>query len=334
MAYRFKLDDPIEKGFRRIAREQIDRALSELSPLEVGPGGVHQCRKALKRLRALLALVAPAIGDKAAKRHHDALRNTARLLAAPRENVVLLDTIAKVTAAADPSDRPSLQPLRDEFARRSAELSRPLDGETAQQARIWLVKESKRLSKTRFKHRGFDALALEAAYQAGRRALKRAYAKPSDEAFHDLRKAVQLHWRHMALLSRAWPEVFEARVAAARELSQILGDDHDLAMLAGAVAADATASDQIKAVAERVCRSEQQKLREAAEHRLLRLYTEPPGAFRRRIAAYWLTGRHIHPAEAAKKVDAPPSAPSLVAVDAADAGPIATKPPSPSQRRA
>lgn len=63
MPYRFKIDEPVEKGFRRIAREQVDAALQELAAPEVQPKGVHECRKSLKRLRALVRLAASALGD-------------------------------------------------------------------------------------------------------------------------------------------------------------------------------------------------------------------------------------------------------------------------------
>ena len=56
MPYRFKIEEPVEKGFRRIAREQLDLALTELAAPQVLPKGVHECRKALKRLRALVRL--------------------------------------------------------------------------------------------------------------------------------------------------------------------------------------------------------------------------------------------------------------------------------------
>ncbi len=36
----------------------------------------------------------------------------------------------------------------------------------------------------------------------------------------------------MALLQRAWPDVFLARVSLSRRISQLLGDDHDLSILA------------------------------------------------------------------------------------------------------
>ena len=35
MPYRFKIDEPVEKGFRRIAREQLEVALQELAAPEV-----------------------------------------------------------------------------------------------------------------------------------------------------------------------------------------------------------------------------------------------------------------------------------------------------------
>ena len=340
MAYRFRLNESFEKGFRRIAREQIDRALLELSPLEVGPAAVHESCKALKRLRALVRLAAPTLGKKRAGQHNAALRKVAHLLSARRDETVLLDTMRKLEASTNADVRSELAPLGQQLTARSPDLTRPLDGETAQQARLLLVKEAKRLSKTAFKIRGFDGLrpGLDLSYRAGRKAMKRAYFKPSDEAFHELRKAVQWHWRQMALLSRAWPDAFEPRVAAARELSQIIGDDHDLAMLAQAAK---TATDLPKATVAatvRVCRAEQQVLRSAAEYRVERLFAETPGAFCRRIEAYWSTGRHIRPISVPKSGDQPEAPPGtlLMAVATDQSMPVAPKSQviGPSQRRA
>ena len=74
-------------------------------------------------------------------------------------------------------------------------------------------------------------VSLGQSYKRGRRLLRRAYADPGEETFHDLRKLVQLHWRHCQIVSRAWPEELELRVAAAREISAILGEENDLADL-------------------------------------------------------------------------------------------------------
>ncbi len=46
MPYRFKIDEPVEKGFRRIAREQLDVALAELAAPK---SGREACTNAVRR---------------------------------------------------------------------------------------------------------------------------------------------------------------------------------------------------------------------------------------------------------------------------------------------
>ena len=89
----------------------------------------------------------------------------------------------------------------------------------------------KRFARLRLAGSGFDVVGagLETSYRKARRAFRDAYDEPTDEAFHEWRKGAQPHWRQMTLLSRAWPEYLGARASEARSLSQILGDDHDLA---------------------------------------------------------------------------------------------------------
>ena len=96
MPYRFKINEPVEKGFRRIAREQLDASLAELAGPQVGAKNVHECRKALKRLRALVRLASDAIGNAKAGRRTKALGEIAKLLSARRDQTVMLQTIGKL----------------------------------------------------------------------------------------------------------------------------------------------------------------------------------------------------------------------------------------------
>ncbi len=336
MAYRFKLEESVNKGFKRIARDQIELALAALSATEIAPAGVHESRKALKRLRALIRLAAPAIGAKAARQHNVWLRDAGRMLSQQRDEAVTRETLAKLEAAGSADAVATLAPLRAVLDAALPDNGAGLDLETAGHARTSLAKEAKRLHKTKFKGRGFAALekGLEASYRAGRRALEKAYGAQTDEAFHELRKTVQWHWRQMSLLSRAWPEVFLVRIAAARELSQILGDDHDLAMLEQAAVRcgtiDAAALDKIHLLR----RDRQTVLREAARARADRLFAEPPRLFVRRMAAYWEAGSRIKPWPEPK---APAeSGPGSGPVAVVSAPRLAAKTPgdAPSQRRA
>jgi CHAD domain-containing protein len=302
MPYRFKIDEPVEKGFRRIAREQLDASLAELAGPQVDPSGVHECRKALKRLRALVRLAAGAIGNGKARRRTKSLGEIAQLLSARRDQTVMLETIGKLgDEVLDAAG--ALAPLRADLIARSGNQPKSLDADTAARARLLLLQEAKKFSRMPFGKRGFSALqgGLETSYRRARKATKYAYDEPTDENFHNLRKAVQWHWRQMSLLARAWPDEFAVRVSAARELSQLLGDDHDLAMLVAAASGAAAMSAEQKEAAVGLCRRQQEVLRATAEFRAKRLFVETPDAFIKRVAAYWRYSRTLDP-----RVEAPP----------------------------
>lgn len=354
MAFRFKLDERFDKGFRRIAREQLDKTFSELVDLTSRPTSVHESRKALKRLRALLRLVAPAIGDKAFTRRNKALRRVGHLLAVSRDAAVIEDTLHDLVPVGDPRRAAIADAGREISAYQSHGVAQP-STKIGDKARALLLKEERHFAALKFKGTGLAAIeqGLEDSYRAARRALRLAYKHPSDETVHDLRKTVQWHWRHMALLSRAWPEVFAARIAAARDLSQMLGRDHDFAMVREAAAKTPSIDAETRSMIVAICDEQQSALRREAEPRLHQLFAESAPVFVRRIAAYWEAGVQIAAqrqpkadSNVASKADStalqPTSSAGDTSSDTADTGstlatrPIAAKTPgqSQSQRRA
>ncbi len=334
MPYRFKIDEPVEKGFRRIAREQLDASLAELAGPQVGAISVHECRKALKRLRALVRLASDAIGNAKAGRRTKALGEIAKLLSGRRDQTVMLQPIGKL-AVEGPDAADALAPLNAGLPAHAGDQSAALDVDIAARARLLLLQEAKKFARMRFGKRGFAALegGLEKSYRQARKATKYAYDEPTDENFHNLRKAVQWHWRQMSLLARAWPDEFAVRGSAARELSQLLGDDHDLAMLIGAASTAADMSVEQKEAAVALCQRQQQVLRATAEFRAKRLFAETPQAFIKRVSAYWRYSRSLDP-----RVDIP--APTRQVTQPDDAAPAADgqiaapdKRPAPSKPR-
>lgn len=297
MAYRFKLDEPLHKGFRRVAGGQIEIALAELSEPEIGPCSVHECRKSLKRLRALIRLAGPALGAKIARQHNAVLSDAARLLSPHRDHAVVLETIKKLEATHDEKLTHALAAMRAALEASHAEEGARLDADVSQSVQVALTKEAKRLLKAKLKGKGFSVFegGLEECYRSGRDALKTAYSKRSDEAFHELRKAVQWHWRQMTLLTRAWPEALSVRIEAARELSQILGDHQDLVLLETAAKHSAALDEASRMVIWDACEAKRRVLRDAARFRAERLFAEPPKVFVRRIEGYWHSGRRITP---------------------------------------
>lgn len=285
MAFRFKLGESFEEGFRRIALEQIDRASGQLHQSGDQTVAVHETRKSLKRLRSLLRLMRPAIGKDAFRSENGQLRDIGLSLSGARDRHVLLETVTKLDAAGRVGRRGATDKLRQAILAANGE------GESLEAADDRLAEARKRLEALPVAGAGFDVVGegLEASYRDARRAFRHAYEDPSDEAFHEWRKGAQRHWRQMTLLSRAWPECLEARASEARELSQLLGDDHDLAILIAYVHSEAAEKlhGEPAALVETAARQRQQELRAAARPRGDRLFAESAKHLRRNVGQAW-----------------------------------------------
>src|SRR3569833_487705 len=89
-------DETGTHGARRIVRHQIADALSYLDAKKIGDEQVHCARKVLKKARATLRLLRPALGDSLYRRENTVLRDVARPLSSVRDGKVLCDTLEKI----------------------------------------------------------------------------------------------------------------------------------------------------------------------------------------------------------------------------------------------
>jgi hypothetical protein len=112
MTFRFKLQEPIAEGVRRISLEQIEIAQARLKVRGDVAGAVHDARRCLKRLRALLRLIRPALDKGTYKREIEELANTARLLAGTRDSHVMHHTLASLQDGSDPLPRTAVKRLQ------------------------------------------------------------------------------------------------------------------------------------------------------------------------------------------------------------------------------
>ncbi|MGH2822338.1 MAG: CHAD domain-containing protein, partial [Thermoleophilaceae bacterium] len=72
---------------------------------------------------------------------------------------------------------------------------------------------------------------LKRSYRRGRRDWRAAVKDPSTENLHEWRKRAKDLWYHCSILEETWKPVMSALAGEAHELSDRLGDDHDLALL-------------------------------------------------------------------------------------------------------
>ncbi|MGZ5969106.1 MAG: CHAD domain-containing protein [Polyangiales bacterium] len=271
-----KGEDPGD-GARRLAHEGSLLALDQLEGSSTGDP-IHETRKILKRLRAIVRLCADPLGKKASRAADEALHDAAELLGPTRDAAIVRSTfvsLAKRKNAPPGTEEilallPPPEPLGPDAAHDAATLIRTFDA----QVDGWS-----------FKGKGFELVerGLHDAYRLGRDALDEARDAWSPERVHELRKRVKDLRYDLEMLVNAWPIILEAWAKATDELGERLGEDHDLAVLADKLRSSGlvVAGPWLDAIELR-----RHKLRRRAVPVARRIYAEKPAAFVDRMARY------------------------------------------------
>src|SRR5919197_2091003 len=103
MAFILDPSRPIPKAVKKAAKKQLRNILEGLTgQTDLDPDeAAHDARKRTKKLRALLRLARPELGDKAYRRENRALRDAARLLSPVRDAWVLVEALDDLAAPPD-----------------------------------------------------------------------------------------------------------------------------------------------------------------------------------------------------------------------------------------
>ncbi len=294
MSYRFNEGESVEAAVRRVACEQLARAIEELTDGALDRHEtIHQVRKRCKKLRGLLRLVRPALGEMYAF-ENARFRDAARDLSDVRDATALLETYDALMARfARQVDRRAFAPIRRTLTLRRRDV---VNGEVDVDERLARFLTEMQQARTRasmwdVSAEGFGAVrgGLEKTYRRGRNGMVAAYEDPSDENFHEWRKRVKYHWYHTRLLQPVWKPVLQKRREALRRLSILLGDDHDLAVFRGAVLDDPDAFSNIRSLQAFFGLLDRTRTDlQAKAHPLgRRLFADKPGALGTRFESYW-----------------------------------------------
>lgn len=304
MAFQFKQDESVRKGIRRIVRRQLKGALDDLQSPDNRDEAVHAARKRFKRIRAVLRLVRKQLGNKLYQRENVCFRDAARPLTEVRDAFVLVQALdrltdhfaGQITAGAFNRVHEAL------VAHQQAVRTRVLDEEQALQGVAKAVEEARdRLGGWPVRHCDWAALrtGLKQIYRAGRKALKTVRSEPSVENLHEWRKQAKYLWHHVQLLEPAWPPILKELGDQIHTLTELLGDDHDLAVLQGMVTNGLEipdASSVLPALLALIDRRRQELEQEAFDLGQ-RIYNDRPKDFTNRIKGYWKTWRAVPQAE-------------------------------------
>jgi CHAD domain-containing protein len=291
MSYRFERDDKLARALPRIARKQAKKAVQALHAHQRARDRVHDARTSVKKLRGLLRLLGPSLGDRY-QRENDRLGHLGDQLSQLRDAEVMIETFDGLFHQFHDQLGPGLRRVRSRLTARLRSVERRLDlPDRLDRAARAFQKTRKRAKSWTPRTGGWDALAdgLRDTYAWGRSAMATAYDRGKDADFHDWRKAVKYHGYHVRLLADLWPEEMNGRLEVLERLGTLLGEDHDLAVFAETLTSERDCFDNRRdqQVLLGLIAQRQQALRAMAHPLGRRLYAEAPAAFTRRLHRYW-----------------------------------------------
>jgi CHAD domain-containing protein len=116
-----------------------------------------------------------------------------------------------------------------------------------------------------------------------------AYKAPLPEHFHLWRKRVKYLKHQMEILTPMWPEVMIGMAITLDRISDLLGQDHDLAELLRLVAdrPDLCPNPLERSLMSALAQQRRYDLQTASRILGRRIYAERPDALESRFAAYW-----------------------------------------------
>jgi CYTH domain-containing protein/CHAD domain-containing protein len=294
-SYRLKRKEPPSEGIRRIALGRGQEAIEGLRDARNRSDlatSVHGVRKDLKKLRAVLRLIREELGEEVYRTENQRYRNAGRELGRSRDSEVKTLTLSALCERRDeklPADLAEawllvLERERDEIVEQTSNsgaesLVAQIEAGLEQIPNWQLENDSWELVEAGLVH----------SYRRGRQAMKRTRSDPTAENVHEWRKRTKDLWYQLRILRGPWPAVISATAAEAHELAELLGDHHDLTVLAEDLAARKITGD--RDAAREVIDHRQAELLICALQVGKRLFAEKPKAFGSRFGSYWMAWR-------------------------------------------
>jgi CHAD domain-containing protein len=240
MSYRLQTHESAPDGIRRIARGQIDFARDELAgngKHDIGEA-VHEARKAFKRTRAVLRLARDELGDSVYRHENATFRDAGRSLSGVRDAAVLVATLDDIVDRySDELSDGAFGDLRQALSDEARTAHEALEDDHREVDRVLTTLDAARDRVAGWPlPDGDDDVAIVAPgfkriYRRGRKALRAAEHDTDTERLHELRKRAKDLWHAAQVLRPASPKRLKKLGRRAHDLSDVVGEDHDLAVL-------------------------------------------------------------------------------------------------------
>jgi CHAD domain-containing protein len=271
---------------RRILRQQVRKGLKKLAAdTAASDTDIHDARKHIKQARATLRLLLGALPRADYRREDQELRAAAHPLSVARDAKVLVEALDSLAGRFHGGHLRGTAGFRHALLQRRTQARREVIAHDARLARRCMRRARKRASRWPLDHQGWRELLRGATrlYQHGREALADVRHEATAERLHHWRKQAKYLYLQLEVLSAVCAPAVGRLAAELHSLSEVLGEDHDLAVLRATVAAhipDFASEERATALVLLIERA-RSTLQKRALLRGERLYRQPPQRFAR-----------------------------------------------------
>ena len=287
------LESPLEEGIKKLIYNQISLARDLTENQTDIHLAIHESRRTLKRIRAVLRLVRDEIGYSNYYRENILMRDLGRRLSGARDHQVLLRTFNSLEelypASFSGNEISQIKQLVEEQT--DLEIKHFMyDLGGFEQFKDDLVDALGRVDQYCTIRNDFLAIenGLRRNYKQGRRLLKQI-GRDDHEIFHEFRKRSKYFLHHIQILRPLFPGLMKAYVKSIRKYSELLGETRDyyrLEMFLEELGPQAIPADSRMKMTGKI-RQVRNELMEKIFLDSSHIYAEKPGALVNRMRQYY-----------------------------------------------
>ena len=290
MSYRFRRKETIRDAFRRIVQQQTAGIVAHLA--DQGPDiaeRIHDTRRRIKKLRALLRIVWAELEKGCAEREDNILRDIARELSKSRDASVVLDTFEPLATEIVGG---GIQPIRTLLKNAETRTrTRALTPEKLASFATRVRTCGHRLALCTFEADGWIVVgpSIIHSYRQTRALRSMIKKEPAPELIHQWRRQSKRLLDQLTLLRKALPKALAQLTVRLRKFTELLGEHHDLHLLRLTLAdytaqgIEAAAFPPLQAALDARLASRLKRIRRASRE----LFTLPAKEFAALLHAAW-----------------------------------------------
>jgi len=298
--------EPLGDGIKRVTLDQLEFGAAGFFEGEDQFGrAIHDARKSIKRVRALLRLVRFELPQDIYRYEDNAMRNTARLVSDVRSSSGVVESAELISGIygeflAEGTFGETLHRLsqrRDITQLRALEDPNMVGRVVRNLERAyhryssWPTDPDAREVYGVGIRDNFTAIGpgLHDTYGRGRREMVAAFTRSSSHGFHQWRKRAKYFRHQMEFLVPLWPEVIVGTAVTLNQLGEVLGEDQDLRELNELVTSrpDLCPNPKERSLLSALIAQRRSELQLASEILGRRVYAEKPSWLEHRFGEYW-----------------------------------------------